>query len=414
MAPRHPMTSSTGIPRSGAASAISLEKMKRQWELAADSLPQLVLLLDVEGRLIRANRTVERWQIASVAQVKGLPLHEALHGKCSDPRCRLRTLWRSASMRVCNGEDASYKGWDAKLQRHLSITIKPASGGSRRVADLHAIATVDDVTLLESREKELAQALRQVQSESRRLAALHLDIREKERGRVARDLHDGLGQSLYLLKLSIQEATRHTQSGDPGTCADCLRRLARHVDDVVAELHRIAMDLRPSTLDDLGLLPTLTWFFREIQAPGKALRFVRDIQVAEGDVPEPLKITVYRILQEAVSNAVRHARARSVAVRLYKDDEGLHLTVADDGRGFTGKTRKGLGLQSMRERAEMHGGRYAIESVPGKGTRIAVSWPAAAHGSILAPASEAVGTDADDLNDTPLRRREDRPLDRSV
>ena len=359
--------------------AATLEKMKREWELAADSIPQLICVLDRRGRVIRANRTVERWRLGSVGDARGLSLHELLHGKCADPDCGVRVFWKGALNQLLEGRRVKHECWDPKLERHLSILVQPPAYAPHAEPfsdELLAVATIEDISEIHAQEEQRARdALRETRRELQRIAEQHVHIRESERRRVAMDLHDGLGQSLSLLKLSIQETARLIEQQKAEAPAHALRQLAHNVEAIVVEVRRIALDLRPSMLDDLGLLPTLSWFFREFRERCARPTVVPKIEVSEADVPEPMKIAIYRILQEAMCNVVRHANADIVTVRLQKDADGLHFSVADDGRGFAGTAHMGLGLQSMKERAELLGGDYSVESAPGKGTRVSVAWP---------------------------------------
>jgi signal transduction histidine kinase len=354
-----------------------MEKMKLQWELAADSMPQLVCVLDRHGHVLRANRTVERWKLRSVAGARGLSLHELLHEKCASPQCGLRVFWRSALQQLREGRRVKHECWDPELQRHLSILLQPPVYPARPETgeELLGIATVEDISEIHAHEEQrVRSALSKARRELQRMSAQHLDVRESERRRVAMDLHDGLGQSLNLLKLSIQETarligTRH--ENDPG---HAVYQLASRVEAIMGEVRRIAMDLRPSTLDDLGLVATLSWFFRDFESRCSQPRVERAIKLAEADVPEALKLPIYRILQEAMTNAMRHAAAELVTVVVRKDEEGLHLSVTDNGCGFDRHAGTGLGLQSMKERAEAHGAVFSVHSAPGDGTRIGVTW----------------------------------------
>jgi signal transduction histidine kinase len=227
-----------------------------------------------------------------------------------------------------------------------------------------------------------AEALRASQSELRRLAAQHLTIQETERRRIAADLHDGLGQSLSLLKLGIREALRQMGADAPQKAVESVKQLIPKVEGALNDLRRVAMDLRPSTLDDLGILPTLSWFVREFEGTNLKIRIEKHISVSEKDVPEPLKLAIFRILQEAVNNAVKHSDAECITVSLHNEDGVLAFTIEDDGKGFDpgalasrGAARTGLGMQSMRERAELSGGNYAVTSAVGQGTKVCAWWP---------------------------------------
>ena len=226
------------------------------------------------------------------------------------------------------------------------------------------------------------EALSLTQNEVWRLAAQHLTIQESERRRIALDLHDGLGQTLSLVKLSVEEALRSVNAGSPAQAAQTLSHIGPTVKSALDELRRIAMNLRPSTLDDLGVVATLSWYFRELESACPQMTLQREVNVLESDVPELLKITIFRIVQEASGNALKHARAQRLRVSLQRRDGTLALLIEDDGQGFEPELAsskhefgRGLGLQSMRERAELSGANYLCTTAPGKGTRIEVRWP---------------------------------------
>ncbi len=220
------------------------------------------------------------------------------------------------------------------------------------------------------------------QDELRRLSAQLLGIQESERRRIAIDLHDVLGQSLTMIKLGVEGSLQLLAANETGAAAESLQSLKLKVSDALGEVRRVAMDLRPSTLDDLGILATLSWFFRELCAACQSMKVERDFSVEEKHVPAPLKIAIFRIIQEATSNIVKHANASCIKVSLKNTGNALHLSIEDDGDGFDplGKINycpldKGLGLMGMRERAKLSGGQYALVSTPGQGTRIRVLWP---------------------------------------
>jgi two-component system NarL family sensor kinase len=229
--------------------------------------------------------------------------------------------------------------------------------------------------------RDLTEWLRAKELLRKSEAEIHLATQEIERQRIAADLHDGLGQTLSLLKLSIENAARRLSDGLLDETAEALGRLVPMAKDAMAEVRRIAMDLRPSTLDDLGILPTMSWFFREFEASCPGVRVEREFDAQESDVPVPLKLVIFRILQEAVSNATKHAHADRIRVRLRTRADELQFSIEDNGKGFDveamaslDRLPRGLGLKSMRERAELSGGIYDIESAPGQGTRIAIAW----------------------------------------
>lgn len=219
------------------------------------------------------------------------------------------------------------------------------------------------------------------QPQAHTMASQLLLMQESERKRIATDLHDGLGQSLTMIRLALAVAARQLANGAVAEVAESLQRLNHKARDALEEMRRVSMDLRPPMIDDLGILPTLTWFFRELEAACPGLSVEKDFNVQESSIPPTLKITIYRIIQEATSNIIKHANADRVQVSLGSSGAALHLKVIDNGAGFdpagvsirSGSDR-GFGLLNMRERASLSGGAYAIESRAGKGTQICVSW----------------------------------------
>jgi signal transduction histidine kinase len=161
-----------------------------------------------------------------------------------------------------------------------------------------------------------------------------------------------------------------------------LKTIAPVIQEAIEECRRIQMDLRPSMLDDLGLLPTLSWFSRRFQTIYSQIKVEQKIEIDEGDVLPPLKIVAFRVTQEAMNNIAKHSCANVVRLSLRKIDGKMELALEDNGQGFDLKNvvdpqsgRRGLGLTSMKERVELSGGSFSIESTEGKGTIIRALWP---------------------------------------
>ena len=220
------------------------------------------------------------------------------------------------------------------------------------------------------------------QTELQRLSVRLLEVQESERRRIATDLHDVLGQSLTVIKLFLDESVMLLAANEPSSAAQSLEQVRLKVKDAFGELRSVAMNLRPAIIDDLGILATLSWFFREFETACQDMNVEKFFSIHEDSIPVPLKIIIFRIIQEATHNIVKHANASRIRVTLEKSGGAIHLSISDNGNGFdpaaAGKSRpfgKGLGLLSMKERAELSGGTYVMESRPGQGTRINVSWP---------------------------------------
>jgi PAS domain S-box-containing protein len=219
-------------------------------------------------------------------------------------------------------------------------------------------------------EKILQDSERQLRSLSSQL----LTVQENERRRIARELHDGLGQTLAAVKFSLENKLSQMSKGatPPGIS---LENIILLVQNGIEEARRIYSDLWPSILDDLGILATIGWFCRQFQTIYTSMQIEKQIGIREEDVPNPLKTVIYRILQEAMNNASKYSQASIVAISLRKVNGAIELVIEDNGLGFDLENcGKGLGLASMKERAELSGGSLAISSIRGKGTVVRASW----------------------------------------
>lgn len=209
----------------------------------------------------------------------------------------------------------------------------------------------------------------------RRLAAQVISAQDEERARVARELHDSTAQILTAVILQLGAAAHESSSAPLDARLATLRELAA---EALEEVRSLSHTMHPRVLDDLGLAAALEWLARQASTQDKL-----DVHVAVDEqdppIPAPLASVLYRVAQEALRNAARHAQARHVDVRLERIAGGATLEVSDDGRGFDVKRaeerRPGMGLFSMRERVALVNGRLVVTSAPGRGTRIVATVP---------------------------------------
>jgi signal transduction histidine kinase len=247
---------------------------------------------------------------------------------------------------------------------------------------LNALASVADQIALGIQRQRAEEAFRKSGEELRLLSSQLLTAQETERGRIARELHDGIGQSLSAIKFRVEDALGQLAKGSTESSVSNLVNLIPVIQSTVEEVRRITMDLRPSTLDDLGILATIAWLCREFQATYSTVEIKREISAEESDVPNPLKIVLYRVLQEALNNVAKHSGANMVTISLAKKDNTIQLAIEDNGCGFdvdearsVESSKRGFGLGSMKERTELSGGTFVINSAKGRGTFVLASWP---------------------------------------
>lgn len=205
----------------------------------------------------------------------------------------------------------------------------------------------------------------------REAARTALAAQEAERVRVARELHDEIGQTLTAVMLQAERAAGE----DPTQATAALGRVAEAVHDSLDELRRIARELRPEALDDLGLVNALIALCRRVDAQG-ALRVTGDLDGGLPAMARETELVVYRVAQEGLTNAVRHSDAITATVSRKSDAKAVRLAVIDDGRGIPDPRPEGTaGIAGMRERALLVGGLLAIRSREGEGTEVRLTVP---------------------------------------
>jgi signal transduction histidine kinase len=256
----------------------------------------------------------------------------------------------------------------AKLTEPYGYILKPFSE-----RELH---TVIEMALYKHQaESRLRENARQLRALSQRV----LEAQETERRRVAIELHDEVGQSLTAIKINLQAHQRFAAQTPEQLNAENLSI----VEAALQQVRRLALALRPSMLDDLGLVPALRWAAQQAAArSGFSVAVLAPEDEFQARLSGALEIVCYRIVQEALTNIARHANARQVVIELCNDTEELTLTVRDDGGGFDSTAKHlqalggaSLGVLGMKERALLIGGQLSIESQPGKGCTVQLRCP---------------------------------------
>jgi PAS domain S-box-containing protein len=222
---------------------------------------------------------------------------------------------------------------------------------------------------------------KRVEEELRAIPSRLIEAQENERKRLAGDLHDSIGQTLAALKFRIEHVITTLQNREFKLAIRLMDEFVPVLQLSIDETRAIYMGLKPTMLSEHGILSTLAWYRHEILKLYPKQHIELETAIEEGDIPDELKTTIFRIVQEAVNNTFKHGRPEWVDVRLALNDGAIELEISDDGIGMAldyimeSRTAKSLGLIGMGERTELTGGSFSIESTPGEGTTIRASWP---------------------------------------
>lgn len=248
----------------------------------------------------------------------------------------------------------------------------------KELADLHGVdrptAAQEDVAALKSLRTDTRQKF------VRQLSSQLLIAQEHERERISRDIHDGLGQVLAAMKYRTENIIERINKHEPRTERTSVESLLPLIQNSIQETRRIQRGLRHPSLDELGIVATLGILCREFRELLPELTVGSLFDVDEEEVPLELKIHIYRIAQEALNNVAKHSMATEARLTLERRGDAVRLTITDNGIGFDNnevgeRAVRGLGLVSMKERAELSGGMLDIEARKNKGTSIHAVWP---------------------------------------
>jgi len=382
--------------------------------------PRITLLLDDNAHVLSVNRGQAGTSFASISATDQLCLHRQLHPNCAG-ECRFNAMWTKAWASLTDRESVEWELNDAQIGRllRLNLSTSPAPEGIKNDRRIHnKLLTITDITkyrreyetLLKKQKALIKLMLEKARADSadagdkpydetgdtgNRLMAGFFQqdtsfgrqlilAQENERKRVASELHDGISQSIGFVKYKIEAGAARLAEQNPDLDLGMFDAAIDELKHIVNEIRRISSNLAPSMLEAFGLNVALEWLCREFKKHNGQLQVICDACVDESATPAALKLAIYRIVQESLNNVAKHASASRVNVSLVMTDEGIGLTVADNGIGFENKKDSqdssrpsGLGLRSMRERVEVTGGKFEFVSEPGQGFVIRAKWNAA-------------------------------------
>ncbi|MBB5235233.1 GAF domain-containing sensor histidine kinase [Deinococcus budaensis] len=351
----------------------ALAREEARYRQLAEGAHDLILSADPGGTVTYANPAATRLLEPHSGPLVGAPL---LDLATPATRPALHAAWDAAFAHPAGGR-AEIEVGPYRLEVRLSAVR--ASGGGPDGTAAHSVLTVArDLSELQTLAAEIQRRGRALeaatsrQSELRSYLALFTQAQEEERRRISRELHDDTAQVLIATSRRVARLARELDGDHKGRVDDILADLQQAIESV----RRFARNLRPSVLDDLGLLPALEWLAGQAHTDTRL-----EVSGPERRLTPALELTVFRLVQEALTNVDKHAGAHSAAIRVAYGPGGVRVAVTDDGQGFTpgqalARAQGGhLGLIGLRERVALAGGLLDVESEPGRGTTLTFTLP---------------------------------------
>jgi PAS domain S-box-containing protein len=357
-------------PRKHAEQAVreSEERYRQLVEFCPDGI-----LIHADGKIVFANQAVtDIFGAKNFNDLRGLPVMQFVHPNFHDTvRARIRRL----------NDGASEQPWHEVTIVRLDGSLVEVEAASQTVVlkgQRSVQVMIRDITERKRADKERDQLFAQVEAARGRLELLSrrlVEVQEAERRHVARELHDHIGQELTALKLNLDRYATAPADAPPNIIEEARCR----VDHLVKLVREMSLDLRPTMLDDLGLVPALHWHFdRFFGTSGIRVNF-KHTGLGTRRFDSDLETAAYRVVQEALTNVVRHSGAKEAMVRLWAGENSLCVQVEDLGVGFDPEkalaSGRSSGLSGLRERAALLGGQLRIESTLGSGTHLTAEFP---------------------------------------
>jgi PAS domain S-box-containing protein len=349
---------------------VERQRYQELFELAPDAY----LVTDVAALIQEANRAAAALLAVPKHQLRGKPLILFVE---PDEHRVFRNHLTHLSQR------GGVRSWEVHLRPrrreplYAAVTTVAVRDGQDRPVGLRwLLRDISEHKAAQEKARQAEQALQQSHEQLRALASHIQDQQEEERRRIAREIHDELAQALTVLKIDVVWLSNQLRTTD-GRQGKRLKDMGLLLDGLVNSVRRIGTELRPGILDDLGLTAAIEWQLQEVR---KRTGLAYELRLPEEDIAldQARATSMFRIFQEALTNVLRHASARKVAVHLVPQPEALVLEIADDGKGITPDQladHGSLGLLSMRERAHLLGGEVTIQGKSGEGTVVTLRMP---------------------------------------
>jgi len=342
---------------------MELKETLNNWYSLVENAPDIIMTVDRAGKINFINR--DAWGYPSRSFI-GSTLTDYVSPKDAVKLTNCITaVFTSEHPSTC--EIASI---DPEQGHCYSFSFGPVIKPDRFVTSTTTV-TIRDIT----RHKRMEESLRASREQLRAFAARLDQVREEERMRVAREIHDELGQALTILKMDLAWLQGKTNGNDGPRKK--IKSMISDVDQTIEHVRRIVSELRPSILDEMGLTAALEWHVSQFQER-TGIRGVFECRSDNVNLPQDTAAALFRVVQEALTNVMRHANARQVRVAMKSAGRVLRIVITDDGKGLSRQQMsdlKSFGIVGMRERVHRIGGEFNIFSGPGRGTRLEIVAP---------------------------------------
>jgi signal transduction histidine kinase len=374
----------------------SLVQLRKQMEAALQSYGRQVAPAEAQHYSALTGELARYWMIlAPIFQWDSVERHRLGYTFLRDEVFPRRQSMLAIADRIANINEQQLNAGNEQLvglllqfQERLAITLVAALALGLGLAALSIRKILKLETQVDARYKEAAEARGQLKD----LSAKLVQAQEIERRALSRELHDEVGQSLSAVLIELRNLSNARSAEQSRVIVESIKSL---VEGTIRVVRNMALLLRPSMLDDLGLVPALKWQAREVSK-----RTAMDVSVTaeiwSDDFPDEYKTCIYRVVQEALNNCSTHAHATRVRIRVQQEADRLTLSIQDNGRGFDSTQIKGLGLLGIQERVARLSGECGIHSEPGSGTILTIHLPSsvgigAIHDNSREPDSHSVG-----------------------
>ena len=367
------------------------------------AVPEVTLLLDAHGRIVRVSDAHAGTRLGDLHYDEGRDVHSVFHRDCERVNCGFVEHWARAWTAHRSGLPIEWLHLSEDSNFVVKLRLQPvmyACGAlfedNVKSYETHSILFIQDLSHPDREHVESAEEVHirnavlyerrrasdgdpdlvaSLDERLRRVTRRLIDVQDQVRKHIAAELHDSLGQTLSLLRFEIESATAKCARGDD---AAMLKRAGDYVRQAQRELRRINNELRTGSAEASGLSESLQKLVADFRATKPEIELFVDVRQFEPGVPEDLSVTIYRVVQEALNNIAQHSQATEALILLTTDDNGVQLEISDNGKGISNGSfeQRGLGLITMRERAETTGGHYDLRSSNDEGCTIRIRWPA--------------------------------------